>query len=153
MNRRKFLVIAVGLLGSGAVACGSTSSAVPAPTNSRRPAELPGELVGAWHMITERNSASSYEFAADGRFTYLSIMKSPGQQYTLQERGRATARGNKITMTPEWDLLSKSDPAQTASPSATNHDVRGPRTLTWSVSEQGLTLSGGTGAPSHYERG
>jgi len=149
MTRRLLLILLFLATPWSTAACGTLYPQPAPPTR----AVLPDQLLGPWHMVTNHGGAFSYEFSSDGRYLYNGIMKNGSLEYTLQEGGRAAVHDDHITMTPQKSLLTRTDPQDAAQPSRSSWQTPAPRTLTWQVTGDQLTLAGGDGTPSVYQRG
>ncbi|MEO3813471.1 hypothetical protein ABGB17_31120 [Sphaerisporangium sp. B11E5] len=141
MRHRHVMPLAAAATFSLAAACGG-----PEP-----PPPVPEPLIGAWLMITERGNAFSYDLLADGRYRYNAIMPDGSLRYTLQEAGGFSVSGTRVTFTPRTSILTRTDPKDPVEPSVRSTPRRPPRTYTWAVAGDVLTLTSPDGA-SRFRR-
>jgi hypothetical protein len=135
--------------GPAAKPAAKPKTAAPRPKKTEKAAVLPENLVGAWNSITERGNAFSYEFTADGKYLYNGIMQDGDLRYTLQEGGRASISGTRITLRPQQTVVTRTENGA----STTTRPDRGARQMRFQVSGNRLTFTESDGAGSVYQRG
>jgi hypothetical protein len=121
----------------------------PTTKPATKNAVIPADMVGAWRTVTERGSAFSYEFTADGKYLYNGIMQDGDLRYTLQEGGRASIAGNVITFRPQQTVMTRTE----SGVSTSTKPQRPAREATFAVDGNSLTFTESDGSGSVYERG
>ncbi|WP_162795169.1 hypothetical protein [Nonomuraea lactucae] len=136
----------------------STASPSPTPTPTTRTSGI-ARLVGTWVATGTSDFGTAelvYRFAADGTYKHASVVMQPRPagvfSFTVAAKGRATVRGDTLTLRPTWGTRTLKDPEDPSRDYARPLSSLAPERYRMQWSGTALMLTGKNGSPLHFER-
>ncbi|MFG3438422.1 hypothetical protein ACGF0J_14355 [Nonomuraea sp. NPDC047897] len=132
----------------------------PSPPTSRatRPIGI-GRLVGTWVATGASDFGTAelvYRFTADGAYKHASVLLQSRPAgvftFTVAAKGRATLRGDTLTLRPTWGTRTLKDPEDPSRDYERPLSSLAPERYRIRWSGTGLVLTGANGSSSHFER-